>query len=330
MQMDFSLFQRYIDGNCTSHENEQVAQWWKANPEEADAFLLQLWNMEQSAPQFKDEQQLVWEKLQSVLQQPTTQRRIIRMNSKMVWRVACSIVAVLLLCTGTYKLLSRKTPVATAWIRLENRGVHPKMIRLPDGTRVWLNTHSSFEYAADFNKTDRKTRLSGEAFFDVAQDAQKPFTVQTRVIITKVLGTTFNIDAYPMEASEHVALVSGKVDLRNPANAGEICVLTPGQMATWSADGSRISRDDINLEDVSGWIHEKLVLNQVNLRDACRRIEASTGIKVKLSQALSSKAATMKLTGEYDLSDVENIIQSICFIHQLRYVRNGNQYYLKP
>ncbi|QEC75626.1 FecR family protein [Mucilaginibacter ginsenosidivorax] len=89
-----------------------------------------------------------------------------------------------------------------------------KKIMLPDGTSVWLNTNSKLQYDdAMLSKDRREVRLYGEAFFDVAKDKKHPFIIHTEKIAVKVLGTAFNIKAYPGEAVTETTLIRGLIEL---------------------------------------------------------------------------------------------------------------------
>ncbi|HEY8783876.1 MAG TPA: FecR family protein [Mucilaginibacter sp.] len=92
-------------------------------------------------------------------------------------------------------------------------------IQLPDGTSVWLNSGSKLVYDTDYGIKCRKVSLSGEAFFDVVKDAQRPFIVTTSTIRIKVLGTAFNLRSYKNDKTSEAALIRGRIELtvlKNP------------------------------------------------------------------------------------------------------------------
>jgi transmembrane sensor len=106
---------------------------------------------------------------------------------------------------------------------------------LPDGTRVWLNNESRLQYPPSFTGTDRTVLLTGEAYFEVAQDAKKPFRVRIGELSLGVLGTHFNVSAYPNEKEVTTTLLAGSVRLdKDDAHVvlkpGEQGVFVPGQV----------------------------------------------------------------------------------------------------
>lgn len=107
-----------------------------------------------------------------------------------------------------------------------NRGEH-KYIVLEDGTQVWLNANSTLSYPEKFDSKKREVYLSGEAFFDVKHAEKIPFHIHSAGIVTKVLGTSFNIKAYPNQQNVSVAVQRGKVEVLKTNK--KIATLTKGE-----------------------------------------------------------------------------------------------------
>ena len=104
---------------------------------------------------------------------------------------------------------------------------------LEDGTHVWLNADSRLRFPTVFPDRERRIRLEGEAWFEVAADAARPFIVETEGQEVRVLGTSFNISAYRDEAVTYTTLVEGSIVLRS--DAGAEVTLIPGQQARITA-----------------------------------------------------------------------------------------------
>jgi transmembrane sensor len=113
------------------------------------------------------------------------------------------------------------------------RGSRVVELTLADGTRVWLNAASSLRYPASFAAADRTVEVSGEAYFEVAADAKRPFRVKKGETTIAVLGTSFNVNAYEDEVESDVTLLTGAVKV---ADAHSTLVLQPGQQARVSGD----------------------------------------------------------------------------------------------
>jgi ferric-dicitrate binding protein FerR (iron transport regulator) len=142
------------------------------------------------------------------------------------------VAAAVFLLLGIWGLLRRFLPLAPSSTVTVAAGAERRQTTLPDGSRVWVNRHSTLRYAADFNATARVVELQGEAFFDVQKNQGRPFTVLANQTRTRVLGTSFNVRAYGAEDSVEVAVVTGRVAFSpvRPLTAGtDSVLLTPGQ-----------------------------------------------------------------------------------------------------
>jgi hypothetical protein len=100
---------------------------------------------------------------------------------------------------------------------------------LPDGSSVWLNASSNLTYDKDFGKELREVNLTGEAFFDVVKDPSHPFIIHTKVIDVKVLGTEFNVKAYPNDAFTETSLIRGSVEITVKNRPNEKHYLRPNE-----------------------------------------------------------------------------------------------------
>lgn len=135
-------------------------------------------------------------------------------------------------------------------------------LTLSDGTEVWLNANSRLAYPTVFNGRERKVELQGEAYFKVAHDARHPFIVDAGGMLTRVLGTEFNVDASDAKRP-HVTLVQGSVKV-SKANINKVIV--PGEDAAVDAGGGiKVSRVDLN--DVACWKDGIEIFDNASLRD---------------------------------------------------------------
>lgn len=111
----------------------------------------------------------------------------------------------------THSPIAGKT-IAKGYVQISKPGER-KSFQLPDGSKVMLNAGSTLGIPTDFNHSRRDIYLEGEAYFDVTKDAQKPFTIHTSRMDIKVLGTAFNIKAYPGDALAEASLLTGSVEV---------------------------------------------------------------------------------------------------------------------
>jgi len=139
---------------------------------------------------------------------------------------------------------------------------------LSDGTRVWLNAASSIRYPVCFTGKERRVTLVGEAYFEIAKGANQPFIVTTRQTEITVLGTSFNIKAYPDESEDKTSLVEGSVKV----SAGTSdALLQPGREAV-VARGAGIKVSSANLEEALAWKNGMFVFQSESLESIARKL----------------------------------------------------------
>ncbi|MHC8949566.1 FecR family protein [Sphingobacterium hungaricum] len=123
-------------------------------------------------------------------------------------------------------------------------------IVLSDGTKVWLNALSSLKFTPSFPKNERRVELTGEAYFEVAKDATKPFIVDVNGTSVKVLGTHFNINSYETNSNTSTTVLEGAVLVsKNDFNKKII----PGQQALTSENGEMLLNKAVDLSEVVAW-----------------------------------------------------------------------------
>lgn len=134
------------------------------------------------------------------------------------------------------------------------------MIKLSDGSFVWLNSGSSITYPVKFGKNERSVAIIGEAYFEVERDLSKPFLVQYGDVTVSVLGTHFNVNAYEDEDDERITLLEGSVRVnRNLVSK----LLKPGQQAKITSNSNKIKvLNEVNLVEVMAWRDAKFMFDE--------------------------------------------------------------------
>lgn len=152
-------------------------------------------------------------------------------------------------------------------------------IILPDGTKVWLNAASTLKYPNQFNHTERKVELQGEAFFEVIRNPNQPFIVLANNKSITVLGTSFNVNSYNDESSTTTTLVEGKVKIENTATTGKInkVILIPGEQASFS--NANFTVTPVITEDYTSWKDGQFTFNNLPLKTITRQIERWFDVK---------------------------------------------------
>jgi ferric-dicitrate binding protein FerR (iron transport regulator) len=191
---------------------------------------------------------------------------------------------------------------------------------LPDGSHVWLNAASSLRFATTFTGNERNVELTGEAYFEVAKDATKPFKVHFTTSsagkdgVVEVLGTHFNINAYEDEASIKTTLLEGSVRVTPVISsllaAQSSKLLSPGQQAQLSDNSSSIRvTSDIDTEEVIAWKNGKFQFNQADIKTVMRQIARWYNVEVEYEGPLSKEKFEGEIPRNSSLTDVFKILE---------------------
>ena len=207
------------------------------------------------------------------------------------------------------------------------RGSQPITLTLSDGTQVWLNAESSLKYPVAFVGNERKVEITGEAYFEVAHNALKPFRVTLPPIggikggLVEVLGTHFNINAYSNEQMIRTTLLQGSVKVSIPADAGKgpsgnrpgYVILKPGHQAIYiPADNAGIGEAaSVDVESIIAWKNGFFSLKNQDFTSVMKQLERWYDITVKYE----GNPPTLKFQGEMDrgvnLSDFVKYMQDL-------------------
>jgi ferric-dicitrate binding protein FerR (iron transport regulator) len=149
---------------------------------------------------------------------------------------------------------------------------------LSDGTKIWLNAGSRISYPSSFSSHQRAVYLTGEAFFEVKEDRKTPFIVNTKTVDIKVLGTSFNVDAYE-ESQFKTTLVEGKVEIQNKSGK-KITEMSPGQLAMYDLDHRKIILSEVDTRFYSSWKEGKMTFFNEPLEEIAIKLERWYNVKI--------------------------------------------------
>lgn len=235
------LFHRFFDKSCTEDEKEELMNY--INHSEHDEQLRSLIDItwEKELPDYHQPEEKASEIFQQILRQQSEVAPVLPFRQGEAsrvkwWRYAAAAVAVLVLGAGLYWFSFRGNtgaPSGKALAGLYKAEIgEMKTVQLPDGTVVTLNANSSIRLNENFNDADRRLELSGEAFFKVAQNASRPFIIHTVRMDVRVLGTSFNVKAYPDDQNFETTLIQGSVEVEVNNEEKRKVILKPNEKVT--------------------------------------------------------------------------------------------------
>lgn len=266
------LFKRYRDNACTRQEYEEFfALLRQADADAAVRDLIrQVWNSDEELPHAET--------------YVNRRGRLVHPAGRQLRLVKTAVAAAILaaLTTGAWLLIPGKGPREQA--AMTGQQTARKEVRrlvLPDGTQVWLNTASTLRYAKDFGQKARTVYLSGEAYFDVAHNSEAPFVIHTGHVSTTVLGTTFNIRAYPGQRSVTVAVRSGKVKV--DYGKEKSATLTGGQLVKVRHEaGESEAPRSFSAENAAPWKDGKMLYDGEKLGDIIADLERAYDVRIRI------------------------------------------------
>jgi ferric-dicitrate binding protein FerR (iron transport regulator) len=222
------------------------------------------------------------------------------------------------------------------------------IVTLPDGSKVWLNAGSKLTYPDDFsNHSERKVTLEGEGYFDVARDEAHPFLVHTSTITVKVLGTKFNVRAYPQSDNIETTLFSGNVEVSLNSEPGNNIALSPreklivpkqqvpNEMAEKTSRKAttvkyQVSTLPENASDTTSalevmWMKNKLVFSDESFESIAAMLERWYNVRIIfLDEALKKEV----LSGTIERESLDQALQLLQMTTKFNYTTNKNEVFL--
>lgn len=278
MKHNFSkdLFEKYIAGTCTEEEKAMVEGWY-LHELKSSAFV-------PSDERMPDVQQEIWEGIQP-------RRPAKSMLSWVGYAAAIFVAAVFVYLfqqsgDKSSDIKQVHTSIVDTLLKpevLAASETENSMMKLADGSIVVLEKGSRLIVSADFNQENsREVELEGKAFFDIAHNVKKPFIIHTGTIVTRVLGTAFDITAIPGSKSVKVNVIRGRVEVKDTASSW-ITVLPKNYQAVFDAELAVPQRNKINAEQELSWNNqEDLTFNNITFRNAKKLLEDRFHVKINL------------------------------------------------
>lgn len=257
-------------------------------------------------------------------------------------------IAVICLLTGSgvfyYHRFVKNTPVTATEISA-GKGVRKKII-LPDGTQVWLNSNSRLTFNNDLNAApNRVVMLTGEAYFDVVKNKHRPFIIQTDKVLIKVLGTAFNVKAYPTDSITETALIRGSIELTVTDNQHQKILLKAGEKLLL-ADKNTNSKDTplpaaiaekrkLSIENIkpveiesqeyieeTSWITDKLIFKNESFRELVPKLERWYNVKIHIG---NSAINDYHFTGIFQNETIEQALKAMQLIRPFKFKINNDE-----
>ena len=323
------VFEKYLDNRCSAAEVKWLLQHFgKEDP----GYLRQLVEdqLERSVRQGAEEQPQLQARLREIYHsvlaqvQPEDATIVRPMRRSLFLRVAAAAAFILASGLYLYRLAGPAVPV-TYELTITGSGER-RILELADGTKIWLSPASRLEYPREFQGNTREVTLEGEAFFEVAPDKEHPFIIHSGPVNTKVLGTSFNIEAYKAQPGIAVTVLSGQVEVAAGRESGKVSLL-PRQRAVYSLEQRVLEKEDY--PDAGKLLTEREGIFRFQgtpLAFILEELQRQYGVRIRTEGDISN----CTFYGSLDTRDaVTDFLEKICLALNAGWEKDGEVFVIK-
>lgn len=309
------LLRKYVQGQATYEEQVFIEQYYNLFQNESG--VLDTLNVDEKKA-FKNNLKDEIRNNISKIEQPGEKVRSI---NTLYIKLAAAAVFALALISSMYLLFnssSKKYPD----VAIKNAAVEHKknrVIFLPDGSTVILSQGSKLNYPSTFDGMEtREVYLDGQAFFDIRHNKSRPFIVHTGNLQTRVLGTAFNIKAFPGEDDITVTVKRGRVSVNDQNKV--LGIITPNQQITYARSKVKSVLQTVKNESYLTWKQEDLLIDNLTISEAAKLIEDRYNVKIIIN---NPEVESLRFTTTFSKNEtLDETLNSICLFNGLLYTYN--------
>lgn len=334
------LMARYLAGEMTSREKAKFMSWVEESAEHQQFFeqMMDVWSVveQDPIPDFGHNMDSAWnrideetitlnEPLKVIYNEPTTTKVV------PLWRrhfAKIAIAASLILAIGVFwqNYINQSVEIPTTLVY--QTGEEEQLnVSLPDGSEVVLNENTKLTYLPQGSK--RAATLVGEAFFEIERDEDRPFEILSGSAKTVVLGTSFNVRAYPNEPTVEVSVASGKVAFVEAKTTAKPVFLEKGSRGVFNKKADSVQKETVATANANAWKTRQLVFNDEMMKEVIPTLERYFEVELELG---NTKINQCSINGDFKQPQLDEVLQIISFTLDVnvekrddgRYVLSGN------
>jgi len=197
---------------------------------------------------------------------------------------------------------------------ITGKGQVSKVI-LPDSSVVWINSGTTLTYDNNFSKDNRNLSLSGQAFLEVRKNKQLPLIVTSGDLQVKVLGTRFDVKAYPDDDEFRIILESGKVELLNTKDKSFSYHMVPGQMASYRLQSGDVRMETVGNQNHSGWRAGELVFVDTPMSEVIKNLKRKFDVEIEVGNRSVYRSVFNANFKNENLKEILDYIQFSCHLN---------------
>ena len=324
----YDLMGRHLTGELSDADRKDLDAWLEADAENQKVFeeITGVWKMteeQDSEIPFQAteawgsvEQKLGWDEQEDADETP------VRQLSPNRWWIGIAAAAAIVLLIG-YNWLYQNGSTPAQQLVFETKATETRELVLPDGSRVWLNENSRLSYAASFE--ERSIQMEGEAFFDVTRMEDRPFQIVSGEARTKVLGTSFNIRAYPTENKIELTVETGKVSFGKNEEKSQPIFIPAGESAVLVKKEEKVEKVETKISNATSWKNQKLDFDNTSMEEVIQSLERYFNIDIEVA---NRKILNCRARGSYNNPSLDNMFEVLKFMLYIDVQEQGDQYIL--
>jgi ferric-dicitrate binding protein FerR (iron transport regulator) len=335
-----NLILRYLVGEMSEQETQQIQEWLKASEENRQLFARhkKLWLGSRAFAGYDTDKINQDKKAVDLKIRNFELEQHHRKAKRRIWMFACaaSVALMLGLSTLIYNIALKQSCLFSGG-EIEVPYGSKSLITLPDGSKVWVNAGSKISYPADFGIISRNVYLTGEAYFDITKMEKKPFFVNTDIMKIKVYGTAFNVKSYKDDNWVETTLDHGAISIIcNDAPDKEISIKPhqkiiimrkPQQFPVSSPSATTTKASPVpvksleikevkNTEVITAWKDNKLVFEEEPLWSLAKQLERRYKVQIRFS---NEKVRNIRYTAAIKEMPIDQVLDAISLSSQISY-----------
>jgi transmembrane sensor len=316
------LITKFFAGEISDCELDELKKWLNLNPENRRIFNQENELWQEASFQTKLENyktDTAWINISGRLglgKNSEKSVRVIRKNSFRLILAAASIACLMALGGISLWIFSKRSyyQMAESTTTVETKAGEKAHLILSDSTEVTLNSDSKVQYIGNYNLFDRKVKLTGEAFFDVNTNREKPFVVQVDNMSISATGTRFNVFSFPNENRVETTLEEGVIKItvkgKEPIN------VRSGQQVIYFVKSGEVRVIDVNTDTYTSWMVNKLRFNDTPLEEVLRRIGRKYNVTFEVA---NRDLLDLKFTATFIDESIEDVMQMLKTVSPITY-----------
>ena len=317
----FSLIELERRGALPETDQQELLSWLRESPDHKTTYqdVQEILDLSTSlVPTVAPQTETCWAALQDEIHTENNGKNVLRLRKAFHPWMGIAAALILLVVVGIVVFPGLGHPSGSTAVYTTAKGETLK-IKLPDHSEVTLNAGSSLVLADNFGNDERPVTLEGEAFFDIARNEAKPFIIQASGTKTTVLGTSFNVLAYPEQSEIQISVAAGKVQFESPQ---ETVILESDETGTYNLVTGKIATSFQPDPEKAAWRSGKLIFRNAPLPESLHQLEQYYDLEFELGPVMRQK----RITDQIDVGEVSEseLIEKLEGIYQIKAEKTGH------